>query len=73
MERFLGLFTEVRAGEGPITLLMPLNVFLLLTTYYLGAYSELVSRYERTESMHRSKRATGRRSRELPRRQKSLS
>jgi AAA family ATP:ADP antiporter len=35
LERFLGLFTEVRAGEGPITLLMALNVFLLLTSYYL--------------------------------------
>ena len=35
LERFLGLFTEVRAGEGPITLIMALNVFLLLTSYYL--------------------------------------
>ena len=35
LERFLGLFTEVRAGEGPITLSMALNVFLLLTSYYL--------------------------------------
>lgn len=81
LERFLGLFTEVHAGEGPITLLMAFNVFLLLTSYYLikpvrealilssggaeakaylvgamavvlffliGAYSKLVSRYERT-------------------------
>lgn len=34
-ERFLGVFTEVHAGEGPITLLMAFNVFLLLTSYYL--------------------------------------
>lgn len=35
LERFLGLFTEVRAGEGPVTLIMAFNVFLLLTSYYL--------------------------------------
>lgn len=35
LERFLGVFTEVRAGEGPITLIMAFNVFLLLTSYYL--------------------------------------
>lgn len=35
LERFLGIFTEVRAGEGPVTLLMAFNVFLLLTSYYL--------------------------------------
>lgn len=35
LERFLSLFTDVRAGEGPITLLMAFNVFLLLTSYYL--------------------------------------
>lgn len=35
LERFLGLFTEVHAGEGPVTLIMALNVFLLLTSYYL--------------------------------------
>jgi AAA family ATP:ADP antiporter len=34
-ERFLGLFAEVRAGEGPIALLLSVNVFLLLTAYYL--------------------------------------
>ena len=82
LERFLGIFTEVHAGEGPVTLLMAFNVFLLLTSYYLikpvrealilsgggaeaksylvaamavflffiiGAYSKLVSRYERTK------------------------
>jgi AAA family ATP:ADP antiporter len=35
LERFLTLFTDVRAGEGPLTLLMAFNVFLLLTSYYL--------------------------------------
>ena len=35
LERFLGIFTEVRAGEGPVTLIMAFNVFLLLTSYYL--------------------------------------
>jgi AAA family ATP:ADP antiporter len=35
LERFLSLFTDVRAGEGPITLLMAFNIFLLLTSYYL--------------------------------------
>ena len=35
LERFLGIFTEVHAGEGPVTLLMAFNVFLLLTSYYL--------------------------------------
>ena len=35
LERFLNLFTEVHGGEGPLTLLMAFNVFLLLTSYYL--------------------------------------
>ncbi len=35
VERLLGIFTEVRAGEGGITLAMALLVFLLLTAYYL--------------------------------------
>ncbi len=35
LERFLGIFTEVHAGEGPVTLIMAFNVFLLLTSYYL--------------------------------------
>ena len=35
LERSLGLFTEVRAGEGGLTLAMALLVFLLLTAYYL--------------------------------------
>lgn len=35
LERFLGIFTEVRAGEGGLTLAMALLVFLLLTAYYL--------------------------------------
>jgi AAA family ATP:ADP antiporter len=34
LERFLRLFTEVRAGEGPIALLMFANVFLILCSYY---------------------------------------
>ncbi len=34
LERFLGIFTEVRPGEGPTALLMFLNVFLLLCAYY---------------------------------------
>jgi ATP:ADP antiporter, AAA family len=35
MERFLGAFTEVRAGEGTTALLLALNVFLLLMAYYV--------------------------------------
>lgn len=35
LERFLGIFTEVRAGEGGLTLAMAFLVFLLLTSYYL--------------------------------------
>jgi AAA family ATP:ADP antiporter len=35
LERFLGLFTEVRRGEGVTALLLTLYVFLLLTTYYI--------------------------------------
>jgi AAA family ATP:ADP antiporter len=35
LERVLGLFADVRAGEGPSTVLLTLNVFLLLTCYYL--------------------------------------
>ena len=33
-ERFLGLFTEVRPGEGSTALLMFVNVFLILCAYY---------------------------------------
>ena len=33
-ERFLGLFTEVRPGEGTTALLMFVNVFLILCAYY---------------------------------------
>jgi len=33
-ERFLGLFTEVRPGEGTTALLMFANVFLILCAYY---------------------------------------
>ncbi|NKB70806.1 MAG: MFS transporter [Candidatus Latescibacteria bacterium] len=35
LERFLGLFSEVRGGEGAIVLLLTLNVFLLLSSYYI--------------------------------------
>ena len=35
LERFLGLFADVRLGEGGTALLLALNVFLLLVSYYL--------------------------------------
>jgi ATP:ADP antiporter, AAA family len=35
LERFLGFFTEVRAGEGVTALLLALNVFLILMAYYV--------------------------------------
>jgi ATP:ADP antiporter, AAA family len=35
LERALGIVTEVRAGEGGTALLLTLNVFLLLTAYYV--------------------------------------
>ncbi len=35
LEKFMGLFTEMRAGEGPTALLLCLNVFILMTTYYI--------------------------------------
>jgi AAA family ATP:ADP antiporter len=35
LDRALSLFGDVRAGEGPIVLLMALNVFLLLVAYYV--------------------------------------
>ncbi|TNF77802.1 MAG: hypothetical protein EP299_04255, partial [Acidobacteria bacterium] len=35
LERFLGIFTEVRAGEGGLTLAMAFLIFLLLAAYYL--------------------------------------
>ena len=34
-ERALGVFTEVRAGEGITALLLTLNVYLLMTSYYI--------------------------------------
>ncbi len=34
-ERFLGLFTEVRAGEGTTALLLACTVFLILMAYYV--------------------------------------
>ncbi|MBI2952276.1 translocase, partial [bacterium] len=33
LDRFLGLFAEVRAGEGPAAVLLTLNVILLLAAY----------------------------------------
>src|SRR4051812_15376266 len=35
LERVLGAFTDVRAGEGPTSLLLALNVFLILMAYYV--------------------------------------
>lgn len=35
LERFLGIFTEVRSGEGITALLLTLNIFLILTAYYI--------------------------------------
>ncbi len=35
LERALGLFSDVRAGEGPTTLLFLANVFLVLVGYYV--------------------------------------
>jgi AAA family ATP:ADP antiporter len=35
MERFLRLFTDIRRGEATTALLLTLNVFLILTAYYL--------------------------------------
>jgi len=35
LERFLGIFTEVHAGEGGLTLAMAFLIFLLLAAYYL--------------------------------------
>ena len=35
LERLLRLFTDVREGEGPQLLLLALNVFLILTAYYV--------------------------------------
>lgn len=35
LDRFLGLFGDVRAGEGGTALLMSFNVFLLLVAYYV--------------------------------------
>lgn len=34
IERFLGLFSDVRGGEGANVLLMFANIFLILTAYY---------------------------------------
>jgi AAA family ATP:ADP antiporter len=34
-ERFLSLFADVRAGEGRVALLLALDIFLILTAYYV--------------------------------------
>lgn len=36
LDRFLGIFAEVHAGEGRLSLLMTLNIFLILTAYYIA-------------------------------------
>jgi AAA family ATP:ADP antiporter len=36
LERVLSLFAEVRSGEGALTLLMALNIFLILTAYLIA-------------------------------------
>ena len=35
VDRFLNLFTEVRRGEAASALLLALNIFLILTAYYV--------------------------------------
>lgn len=35
LERFLRLFSDIRAGEGPAGLLLLVNIFLVLAAYYL--------------------------------------
>jgi ATP:ADP antiporter, AAA family len=35
LERFLGLFTDLHAGEGTTALLLSLNIFLILMAYYV--------------------------------------
>ena len=35
LERVLGIFAEVKGGEGGSALLLTLNVFLILTSYYI--------------------------------------
>lgn len=35
LEKFLALFSDVRTGEGAIAMMLALNVFLILTAYYI--------------------------------------
>ena len=35
LDRLLRLFTDVRTGEGWLAVLLALNVFLILTSYYI--------------------------------------
>ena len=36
LDKFLGTFAEVHGGEGALSLLMTLNIFLILTAYYIA-------------------------------------
>jgi AAA family ATP:ADP antiporter len=36
LERFLGLFAEVRAGEGVTAIMLALNIFLVFSSYYIA-------------------------------------
>ena len=36
LDKFLGIFAEVHGGEGALSLLMTLNIFLILTGYYIA-------------------------------------
>ena len=45
IERFLGLFTDIRPGEAQKALLLALNIFLLLLAYYLIKPVRFRSRY----------------------------
>lgn len=36
LDKFLGIFAEVHGGEGALSLLMTLNIFLILTAYYIA-------------------------------------
>ena len=57
LERFLGLFTDVRAGEGPTALLLALNVFLILMAYTISRTSGL-SRTPCEHSINRMRQST---------------
>lgn len=51
LDRFLRLFTDVHAGEAGTALLLSLNVFLILTAYYvLKPVREALEPQERVRS-----------------------